>query len=84
MLYQCLRIINFIKRMNIRRMNTTRLTPANASQYIGHEIIFKSRNNHVIKRINSISETGKTIYIECPDLKNCLQIATRKVYVILE
>jgi hypothetical protein len=70
--------------MNIRSMNTTRLTPANASQYIGHEIIFKSRNIHVIKRINSISETGKTIYIECPDLKNCLQIATRKVYVILE
>ena len=59
-------------------MNTTRLTPDNALQYIGHEIIFKSRKNNIIKRIISVSNTGKTIY-----LKNCLQIVTRKVYVVL-
>ena len=64
-------------------MNTTRLTPDNELQYIGHEIIFKSRKNNIIKRIISVSNTGKTIYIEYPDLKNCLQIVTRKVYVVL-
>jgi hypothetical protein len=65
-------------------MNTTRLTPANALQYIGYEIIFKSRKNNLCKRIIGVSNTGNTIYIEHPDLKNCLQIVTRKVYVILD
>ena len=64
-------------------MNTIRLTPTNVSQYIGHEIIFKSRHNHLVKRIISVSNQGKTITIEHPDLKNNLQIVSRKVYVIL-
>lgn len=65
-------------------MYVIRLTPINVVHYIGHEILFKSRRNHVIKRIVSASNTGKTIYIEHPELKNCLQIVTRKVYVILD
>jgi len=64
-------------------MNITRLTPNNVSQYIGHEIIFKTRNNHIVKRIVGVSNCGKTITIEHADLKNNLQIVTRKVYVIL-
>ena len=64
-------------------MNITRLTPNNVSQYIGHEIIFKTRNNHIVKRIVGVSNQGKTITIEHPDLKNNLQIVSRKVYVIL-
>ncbi len=65
-------------------MDTIRLTQDNVFQYIGREIIFKTRNNHIIKRIISVSETGKSIVIEHPDLNNCLQIVSRNVYVILE
>ena len=65
-------------------MNTVRLTPENVFQYIGDEIIFKTRNNHVIKRIISVSNTGKSIQIEHPDLQNSLEIVSRRVYVILE
>ena len=61
---------------------TIRLTSNNASQYIGHEIIFKTRgNNHVIRRIIGVSPTGKTVYIEYPDLNNNLVIS-RKIDVI--
>ena len=65
-------------------MNTIRLTPANAAQYIGYEILFKTRKNHIVKRILGVSDTGKTVDIDHPDLQNALQIVSRKVYVILE
>ena len=65
-------------------MNTIRLTPENAFQYIGYEILFKTRNNHITKRILGVSDTGKTIQVDHPDLQNQLQIVTRKVYVILD
>ena len=65
-------------------MNTVRLTRENVFQYIGYELKFKTRGNYIIKRIISASPTGKTITIEHPDLKNTLQLVTRKnVYVIL-
>ena len=64
-------------------IHTVRLTPDNVSQYIGYEIIFKSRNNHIVSRIISISNGGKTIKIEHPDLQNNLQIVSRKIYIIL-
>jgi hypothetical protein len=63
-------------------MNTIRLTPKNVFQYIGYEIIFKTRNNHTIKRINNVSNSGKSVYIEHPDLQNSLEIVSRNVYVI--
>jgi hypothetical protein len=65
-------------------MNTIKLTPDNAYQYVGYEIIFKSRNNHIIKRIINISDSGKSVYIDHPDLHNTLQIVSRNIYVILE
>jgi hypothetical protein len=65
-------------------MNIIRLTPENVFQYIGHEIIFKTRNNHIVKRIIRVSNTGKTVQIEHPDLQNCLEIVSRNVYVILQ
>ena len=65
-------------------MYTIRLTPNNASQYIGHEIIFKSRHAHIIKRIINVSNGGKTIIIDQPDLQNNLQIVSRKIFVILD
>ena len=55
-------------------MNTIKLTPENVTQYINHEIIFKTRNNHILKRILGVSTTDH------PDLQNSLE---RKVYVIL-
>jgi hypothetical protein len=63
-------------------MNLIQLTPENVSQYIGFEIIFKTRKEHVVKKILGVSDTGKSIQINHPDLKDNLQIVTRKVYVI--
>ena len=69
------------------KMNATqtlvKLTPANASQYIGHQIQFKTRKTTITKTILRVSETGKTIYIDHPDLNNCLEIVSRNVSVIL-
>lgn len=65
-------------------MNTIRLTPNNVFQYVGHEIMFKTRSNYVVKRIINVSNTGKTIKIEHPDLQNNLEIISRNVYVIIE
>jgi hypothetical protein len=65
-------------------MNTIRLTPDNVFNYIGHEIIFKTRNSYTIRRILGASSTGKTIQIEYPDLQNNLQLVSRIVYVILK
>jgi hypothetical protein len=65
-------------------MNTSiRLTPENVHNYVGHEITFKTRNTHVITRILGVSSTGKTIQIDNPDLRNNLEIVSRKVYVIV-
>ena len=64
-------------------MNAIRLTPDNVFQYIGKEIIFKTRNNNILARIINVSDTGKTITIDHPDLKNNLQIVTRKIYVFV-
>jgi hypothetical protein len=60
-----------------------RLTPGNVSQYIGHEIMFRSRNRQVVTRIISVSSGLKTIKIDHPDLQNNLEIVSRKVYVIV-
>lgn len=60
-----------------------KLTPDNASQYIGHQIQFKTRKTTITKTILRVSETGKTIYIDHPDLNNCLEIVSRNVSVIL-
>jgi len=63
-------------------MNTILLTPRNVFKYIGHEIIFKSRNNYIVKKIINVSNSGKSIQIEHPNLKNTLEIISRNVYVI--
>jgi hypothetical protein len=65
-------------------MNIIKLTPENVFQYIGYEIIFKTHNNYIIKRIISVSKSGKSIQIEHPELQNNLQIISRNVYVIIE
>ena len=65
-------------------MDLIRLIPENVRNYIGENVIFKTRQNHIVKQILRISDTGKTIYIDHPDLNNCLEIVSRKVYVIIK
>ena len=62
-------------------MNLVKLNPENAYQYIGYEILFKSRGYHIITKIISVSNTS--VKIDHPDLKNSLEILTRNVYVII-
>lgn len=59
-----------------------RLTPENAHSYIGREIMFSSRGEEIIRTILGVSNTGKSIRIDHPDLGNSLQIVSRRVFVI--
>ena len=63
-------------------MVLVKLTPENARNYIGKNVVFTSRNTQIVKTIISVSESGKTISIDHPDLGNNLQIVTRSVYVL--
>lgn len=58
-----------------------RITPANASQYIGREILFKSRSVWHIRTIHGVSPSGKTVYIDHDDLRNNLAIESRVIYL---
>jgi hypothetical protein len=58
-----------------------RITPENANNYIGHPITFMSRGVNTTKILLNVSQSGKSVYIDHPDLKNNLQIITRNVYV---
>ena len=62
-------------------MNLVKLTPENAYKYIGCEIIFKTRGNHLIKKIISVSNTS--VKIDHPDLHNQLAIVSRKIHVLI-
>ena len=57
------------------------VTSENARECIGRDIIFKTRGHYAVKTILSVSESGKSIHIDHPDLNNQLQIVTRKVYL---
>ena len=65
-------------------MKLIELTTDNVFNYIGYNVLYKTRNNIKLNKINSISESGKTIYIDNEDLNNCLEIIYRKVYVVVE
>jgi hypothetical protein len=65
-----------------------RLTPTNASHYIGHEIIFKTNRGSIVRRLLSVSQSSYTIYIDYPDRGNNLVIYCNgklkgKKYVII-
>jgi hypothetical protein len=57
-----------------------RLTPENAYKYIGHQIMFKTRGEYIIKKIIRLNPSGAVI--DHPDLKN-LVVYSRCMYVIL-
>jgi hypothetical protein len=63
-------------------MTLVKLTPENVRNYIGRNVVFKTRKTRIVKKIISVSYTGKTICIDHPDLGNHLQIVTRVVHVI--
>ena len=64
-------------------MKLIELTPLNIRNYIGYDILFKTDNKLTIKKIIKVSKSNKTINIDLPKLNNCLQIVTRKVYIII-
>ena len=59
-----------------------KITPENAKQYIGECVTFKHDGKCIIKRIESVSETGKSIRVDYPEVENSLQIVTRNVYLL--
>ncbi len=76
------KIKNQKRRIDLKKEDLIRLTPENVKKYIGREIMFRTRGEFIFKTLNSASKTGKTVYIDHPDLKNSLEIVSRKVLVI--
>ena len=60
-----------------------KLTPDNAKKYIGYDVSFNSRKINYIKKIIKVSESGKSITIDHPDLQNSLQIVSRDTYALI-
>ena len=63
-------------------MELIKLTKDNAHKYLGYEILFKTRNKNIIKKILKVNKSS--VKIDHPDLNNNLEIVSRKVYVIIE
>ena len=63
-------------------MKLVRLTQKNLSKYIGYQILFKSRDKHIVKKILGINNTS--VKIDHIYLHNQIQIVSRKVYVLIE
>ena len=59
-----------------------KLTPENVHKYINKKFIFKTDNKYKIKKILNVSDSGKTIKIDYPKLKNHIVIVSRNVYII--
>jgi hypothetical protein len=62
-------------------MRLVRLTNQNAHNFIGYEILFKTRGEYIVKKI--IDANNISIKINHPDLNNQLNM-TRKIFVLIE
>jgi hypothetical protein len=60
------------------------LTSETAASFVGQTVLYTTRGDKKLSKINSVSSSGKTIYINNPDLKNALQTVSRKIYVVLD
>tara|TARA_Y100000022_G_scaffold183793_1_gene178280 strand:+ start:517 stop:705 length:189 start_codon:yes stop_codon:yes gene_type:complete len=60
-------------------MNLVRLTKENANNYIGCEILFKTKGEHIVKKILSVNNNG--IKIDYQNLQNQLNF-NRKIFVL--
>ena len=67
----------------ILNMRLQLLESETADQYVGYNILYKSRNVIKMSTIIAVSDTGKTIQVDDPDLNNALQTVTRKIYIII-
>lgn len=65
-------------------LSLLKLTPNNVFQFIGYQVLFKTRNGYIIKKIIGVSNSGKSIKIDCGELQNNLEIISRNVYVLIE
>ncbi len=63
-------------------MRLERLTEENMHEYIGYNILYKSRNKLNLSIFKAINKSGKTIVIDNPELGNSLSL-DRLIYVIL-
>ena len=68
--------------MNTNTNTNTKLTPENASKYIGREILFTYNGATVKRTLLKISESGKTIHVDHPETRNNLQLVSRKIFVV--
>jgi hypothetical protein len=64
-------------------MHWQQLKSEMAHDCIGRNIFFKSRGRLIYKKILDVSKSGKTVYIDHPDLKNNIQIISRMVMVFI-
>jgi hypothetical protein len=83
------KMYDYIKRLDNtddkhEKITLVKLTPENVNQYIGYPILFKTRTQYTVKKILSVSKSGKSIKIEEPELHNSLIILTRNIYVIVD
>jgi hypothetical protein len=62
-------------------MQFIRVTSDNANKYIGYDIIFKTREQKVIKKIIGVNNTS--IKIDHSDLNNQI-VFSRQIYVIID
>ena len=64
-------------------MRLIKLTSENSKFYIDSTIVFRTRGRKCFSTIKRVSKSGKTIYIDHPDLQNSLQVVSRCVYVLI-
>lgn len=67
--------------MNNKEIKTIRLTQQNAHKYIGYEILFKTREEHIVKGILKVNKSS--IKIDHHNLSNNLNI-NREIHVIIK
>ena len=65
-------------------MNTIKLTPFNARDFIGCKIILILGKKYIIKQLMDVHSSGNFINIEYPEIQNKLNILLHATYVILD
>jgi len=64
-------------------MNTIKLTPSNVRDFIGCKIILILGKKYIIKQLINVHKSGDIIQIECPELKNNVNIVLHETYVMV-
>lgn len=63
-------------------MESIRVTPSNAHQMIGRQVLFKTRGQKMLCTVLHVSPSGNTLYINHPDLKNNIECIKRRVFAV--